>query len=457
MRILDRLKPRSITTQITGIVVISVVFGVVVVMTIVRGFIDSNPRYSVAVVVAQIGTLTQLVQAAKTDKEADAIMVLARDSGFNVRRVAVTDLKISPRDCCLSAKASFLVRRLESYWGVDVLEIFPMPGSSADQLAVRLNDRDALVFEGAFNFSPWVVVLAPTLLALIIVLLFVALLSIYAVRWIISPLSAMAGAAQSFGRSPDDNRVVNRDGPREIVQVADALNDMRTRIRALLDDRTRMLAAISHDLRTPLTRLRLRAERLTDPGLRDGLLHEISRITHMLDETLNYLRRDHRSESMSRIDLPSLLQTICAEFTDVGHTVVYEGPPHLTWRCRPNVLARAITNVVDNATKHGAVVTVSLRRLGESGVGEHGVEIDVGDDGPGIPLELHEKVFDPFFKGDTARSAAGRSGFGLGLSIARDVVRGHGGEIELLDRAPRGLIVRVRLPGETTGDRGNIS
>jgi signal transduction histidine kinase len=116
------------------------------------------------------------------------------------------------------------------------------------------------------------------------------------------------------------------------------------------------------------------------------------------------------------------------------------------------VLARAISNVVDNAVKHGAVVTVSLRL-----VDDRAAEIDVGDDGPGIPPALRDKVFDPFFKGDTARSAAGRSGFGLGLSIARDVVKGHGGEIELLDRAPRGLIVRVRLPDETTTARGNIS
>jgi signal transduction histidine kinase len=443
MRFLDRLKPRSITAQITGIVAISVVLGVVLVMAIVLFFLEGNPRYGLTAMAAQIGTVTRLAQASKTDDEIAAILAVARDTGIKVRRVALADLKISPQDCCQSIEALLLARRLQSRWSVDVQEVVPLPGSGPDQLAVKLDDRSALLFEAAFGFSLWTIVLAPTILTLIIVLLFVVLLSIYAVRWIISPLSAMAAAAQSFGRSPDDDRIVRRSGPREIVQVADALDDMRTRIRALLDDRTRMLAAISHDLRTPLTRLRLRAERLTDPVQREGQLHEIARITHMLDETLNYLRRDVRSESLSRIDLPSLLQTVCAEFADVGHAVAYDGPPHLTWKCRPNVLARAITNIVDNATKHGAVVTVSLRLLGE-----RGVEIDVGDDGPGIPPALHEKVFDPFFKGDTARGADGRSGFGLGLSIARDVVRGHGGEIELLARAPHGLIVRVRLPGE---------
>ena len=451
MRLRDRLKPRSITAQITGIVAVSVVVGVVLVMTIVLFFVEGNFGHSLGARASEIGTVTRLVQASKSEGEANQILAAARDAGVEVRRVALADLASSAQACCLSLKASLLARRLEAGWDVDVLEVVPPSGSGPDQLAVRLDDRSALLFEAAFGFSLWTMVLAPTVLTLIIVLLFLVLLSIYAVRWITSPLSAMAVAAQSFGRSPDDNRIVHRGGPREIVQVAEALDDMRTRIRALLDDRTRMLAAISHDLRTPLTRLRLRAERLADPGLRDGLLHEITRITHMLDETLNYLRRDVRSESPSRIDLPSLLQTVCAEFADVGRAVSYEGPPHLTWTCRPNVLTRAVTNIVDNATKHGAVVTVSLRLLGGNAA-----EIDVSDDGPGIPPALRRKVFDPFFKGDMARSAEARSGFGLGLSIARDVVKGHGGEIELLDRMPRGLIVRVLLPEHALAC-GNIS
>jgi signal transduction histidine kinase len=279
-------------------------------------------------------------------------------------------------------------------------------------------------------------------LTLTIVLVFVTLLSVYALRWIITPLSSVAAAAHFFGRSPDDDRVVNRSGPREIAQVADALNDMRTRIRALLDGRTRMLAAISHDLRTPLTRLRLRAERVADPELREGMLGEITRVTRMLDETLDYLRADVRSESASRVDLPSVLHTICTEFADVGHAISYEGPAHLAWICRPGVLMRAISNVVDNAVKHGSAVTVALRACGQGAV-----EIDVADDGPGIDPSLRQRVFDPFFKGDGARSS-NRSGFGLGLSIAREVIKGHGGDIHFLDRAPRGLIVRMSLPGD---------
>jgi signal transduction histidine kinase len=219
------------------------------------------------------------------------------------------------------------------------------------------------------------------------------------------------------------------------------LNTMRTRIRALIDDRTRMLAAISHDLRTPMTRLRLRAERIGDPELRDGILYEVTQVSRMLDETLEYLQPGARKEGMSRVDLSSLLRTVCTEFGDVGHDVAYAGPSRLGWVCRPHALARAVSNVVDNAVQHGSAVRVGLR-VGEDGV----AEIDVADDGPGIPAPLREKVFDPFFKGDDARPATAGRGFGLGLSIARDVVRGHGGSIALLDRLPQGLIVRMSLP-----------
>lgn len=288
----------------------------------------------------------------------------------------------------------------------------------------------------------WHLILAPTVLTVAVVLVFVTLLSVYAVRWIIAPLSSVAAAAETFGRTPDDDRIMSRSGTREIAQVAQALNDMRTRIRALLDDRTRMLAAISHDLRTPLTRLRLRAERIAEQDLREGMLNEITRITRMLDETLHYLRQDVRSEELSRIDLPSILQTICTEFADVGYAVTYEGPSRLIWTCRVGVLTRAISNIVDNAVKHGSAVAVALRQRDDGAV-----EIDIADDGPGIPVPLRGRVLDPFVKGDDARSPGDRSGFGLGLSIARDVVKGHGGEIDLLDRKPRGLIVRLSLPG----------
>lgn len=432
--------PRSITAQITCIVAISVLIGIVLVATSLFVLFDhdsSDPA-------TQIAKVTLQVKASGSPDNTAAIVTAAQRAGMKVTPIALADVETPPG----SAQDSFLVRRLagrlESDWGIDVIEGAPIASDGAGQLAVRVGDNSALLFDVSVATNPWHLVLAPTVLTLTIVFVSVTLLSVYAVRWVIAPLSSIAAAAHSFGRSPDDSQSASRIGPREIVQVADALNDMRTRIRSLLDDRTRMLAAISHDLRTPLTRMRLRAERIGDQDMRDGLLDEITRVTHMLDETLAYLREDFRSEGTSRVDLASVLQTICAEFADVGHAISYEGPARLTCTCRPSVLARAISNVVDNAVKHGSVVTVALRPC-SGGV----VQIDVADDGPGIPSSLREKVFDPFFKRDLARGSANRSGFGLGLSIARDVVRGHGGEIVLLDRDPCGTTVRMSLPCNT--------
>jgi signal transduction histidine kinase len=442
MRILPRLIPRSITAQITGIVAVSVLLGVALIMTSLFIFFDGGSNHNPSAAAGRIAALTLLVKAAESSDEA-AIVAAAERAGMKVTQVALTDLETTTDNVPLPLAARLVAGQLKSNWGIDVIKSARFPDRSADQLAIRVGDYGALLFETSAGVNLSHFVLAPTVLTLTIVLVFVTLLSVYAVRWIIAPLSSVAAAARSFGRSPDDSLIVNRNSPREITQVADALNDMRTRIRALLDDRTRMLAAISHDLRTPLTRLRLRVERIDAQDLRDGMLHEITQVTRMLDETLDYLRADVRSESTSRIDLPSVLQTICTEFADVGHAVSYEGPPRLTWTCRPSVLKRAISNVVDNAVKHGSVVTVALRARDDGAV-----EIDVADDGPGIPASLRENVFDPFFKGEDARSAATRSGFGLGLSIARDVVKVHGGEIDLLDRTPHGLIVRVSLPDE---------
>jgi signal transduction histidine kinase len=267
-------------------------------------------------------------------------------------------------------------------------------------------------------------------------------LSLYAVRWITAPLSSVASVARAFGHFPDNGEALREDGPFEIAQVAEALNDMRKRVSSLVDERTNMLQAISHDLRTPLTRLRLRVERLSNDSQREKMLQDIAIVSDMLGETLAFLREGCQSEAAHLVDVPSLLQTVCAQFTDVGYQVSYLGPARYAFACRARALTRAVTNIVDNGTKHGAVVTVALKVQNDDSV-----RIEVSDDGPGIPGPLREKVFEPFFKADTARRCPGpgQGSFGLGLSIARDIVRSHGGEIKLLDHAPHGLTVCLSI------------
>ncbi|MVA52786.1 HAMP domain-containing protein [Agrobacterium vitis] len=280
-------------------------------------------------------------------------------------------------------------------------------------------------------------------LQLIALVLPVILLSLYAARVIAAPLLEIAKAAETL--KPDDGpeRPFKESGAAEIKTLAKSLNDMRSRVRTMIDDRTRMLRAISHDLRTPLTRLHLRAERSTQPELKAAFLKDIFVLRGLINDTLTYLSKDMAAEKPVYADLPSILTTVCSDFSDVGFNVTYVGPERLPHRCRPRSLARAITNLVDNSTKFAQEVSVELSVLGNGTV-----RIRVVDDGPGLPDNLRTRVLEPFFKVDTARKSSDSSGFGLGLSIVDDIVRAHGGTIKLLNKAPHGLAAQIEFPAE---------
>jgi signal transduction histidine kinase len=447
MRLLRRSLPHTITAQVTWLMVAAVLLGVgltsaVHVYVVHYAKNPRDPEIIAAARAARIATIVEEARAARSPAELAHVLAAARLTGNDVDQVRLTHLAFTPGHRSLTpGLAGLIMTRLEDQWGMAPLEVAASPDRE-DRIAVKINEDRALVFRepphiqiGKFKW-----VLSSATLIVAISTFIVLFLSVYAVRWITAPLSTIASAARAFGRSSGENSLLREDGPLEIAQVAEALNDMRRRIQALVDERTRTLAAISHDLRTPLARLGLRAERMADASLRDSMLRDIAMVNDMLGEMLTYLREAGSPEPVNRVDLPSLLQTICAEFIDVGNSVSYQGPGRFTVSCRAPALTRAITNVIDNATKHGSTVTVALHEFNATVV-----RIDISDDGPGIPADLLNKVFEPFFKGNNARPSSRRAGFGLGLSIARDIVRSHGGDIELLDCAPHGLTVRVRL------------
>jgi signal transduction histidine kinase len=437
----QRLMPRSITAQIASLVAFSVLFGIALAVTIILYFFgsisDDDKRRFAAGRVAEIA---HLLRAAKTPDEADVVLAMVRRDNLDVTRVVLADLVPRAADDVRPLSSRRVLRQMAAQPGIELLEGLHYPASPSSQIVVKLDEGHVLISNLVIDGSFWPILIRSAAAMVIVVLIFMPLLSVYAVRWLVAPLAEAANAAASFGRSPQPQKALSRRGPREIIQVIDALNEMRIRIHALLDDRTRMLAAISHDLRTPLTRLRLRTERVGQDNLRTAMLDDIAKVTHMINETLEYLRDDARSEVVSRIDLPSFLQTVCTDFTDTGHTVTYAGPARLSYPCRPRALARAITNVVENAVKHGSIVTVAL-----GAESADSIEIEVADDGPGIPAALRHKVFEPFFKADNARRQS-NSGFGLGLSIAHDIVKRHGGSIEMKSREPSGLRVLMLLP-----------
>jgi signal transduction histidine kinase len=439
----QRLLPRNITAQITSLVAISVLLGITLVVAILWFLFDPLLRDDNPMAVAgRVTEITRLVRAAKSPAEVDALLAVIRRSGLEVKRVVLTDLIPTPTNDHRPFSSRLALRPLASRPEIELLDGLRDPTGPPSQIISRLDEGHALMVALALDASLWPLLSTSTALLVIIVMVSMLLLSVYAVRWVVAPLAEVASAAASFGRSPQAHEALSRRGPREIIQVTDALNDMRTRIRLLLDDRTRMLAAISHDLRTPLTRLRLRAERINQEGLRTAILGDLIKVSRMLDETLEYLRDDAQSEPVSRVDLPSFLQTICSDFADMGHAVSYVGPTRLSYACHPRALSRAVTNIVENAVKHGSTVSVAL------GAGDD-IKIEVSDDGPGIPAAIRDKAFEPFFKVDNARRE-NNSGFGLGLSIAQEIIKRHGGDIEMRPAEPTGLRVLMVLPPETS-------
>lgn len=270
------------------------------------------------------------------------------------------------------------------------------------------------------------------------ILTLVSMFSVFSMRVIMLPLRRIANAAANADLS-NDAQIFEERGAMELVVVAKALNSMRNRISMLMEARTRMLRGISHDLRTPLTRIRMRAESLSEGATRDAILSDIRRLDSLLTESLAYLRDNHRHEAIERTDLASLIQTVCNEFADVDFDVEYQGPNRLVVNCRPLALTRAITNLCDNATKFGNKVLVELLET------VNGVVIEVSDDGPGISDQHKDRVFEPFFKADEARNGS-NGGFGLGLPIVAEIVQLHNGALHLHDRQPHGLRVRLELP-----------
>jgi signal transduction histidine kinase len=283
-----------------------------------------------------------------------------------------------------------------------------------------------------FWIGPWV-------LTLLFAAISVTLLGVWTARALTAPLSSFAMAAESFSLNGSPAPLPER-GPEEIRSLAKALNRMRERITALIDDRTRMLAAISHDLRTPITRMRLRSEFIEDDGHRGCMLGDLDQMRSMLESVLSFLRNDRKLESMTLVDIASTLQLVTDQFADMGHKVAYDGPQHAMATLRPDDLYRSITNLVENAVRFGAEATVRLTMSPNS------VTIDVEDDGPGISDARKDAMLEPFVRGDEARNMDEAAGFGLGLSIARAIVLAHDGELSLNDRQPHGLVVRIELP-----------
>lgn len=302
-------------------------------------------------------------------------------------------------------------------------------------VALQLMDGSWLNFSFAsvrsLPFSSW-----SHLLALAAGIAAVMALGVGALRLITRPIESLATAAEELGRGarPGDVPVA---GLSEVRLAARAFNRMQRRIRRMIEDRTQMIAAISHDLRTPITRLRLRAEFIEDAEEQQKMLTDLDQMEAIIRSTLAFAREDSDTEPTSEVDLTVLLQEVAEDHPPAQAEAPREG--HCILRARPVALRRCLNNLVENAIRYGRSATIAIRDL------PNAVEVTIDDGGPGIPEDRLKDVFRPFVRLEDSRNRDS-GGAGLGLAIARSVVLAHGGTIALANRKEGGLRVTVRLP-----------
>ncbi|PLW75031.1 ATP-binding protein [Cohaesibacter celericrescens] len=278
----------------------------------------------------------------------------------------------------------------------------------------------------------------PFLISMGVMATLIALVVILAVRKLTAPLRELEGASRKLGRG-DTVEPLQEQGPAEVRNTIAAFNAMQDRLMRFVQDRTRMLAAVSHDLRTPITTLRLRVEFIDDDEMRDKILATLEEMQSMTDAVLAFAREDAAKEETKNVDVAALLSATAEDYADVGKDVRFDGPDSLIYSCRAVSLKRAIRNLTDNALRYAGNAAIHLRTTAKT------LEIEISDTGPGIPPDKLDDVFAPFFRVEGSRNLE-TGGVGLGLSITRTIVRGHGGDIFLTNRPEGGLMATISLP-----------
>jgi signal transduction histidine kinase len=303
-------------------------------------------------------------------------------------------------------------------------------------LAVQLKDGSWLstAFAKKMVNGMWT---TQSIISLAVTAVILSICAAFIARGMTRPMRRLAVAAEALGRG-ESVTPLPESGPDDIRHTAVAFNLMQARLQRFVEDRTRMLAAIGHDLRTPITSLRLRTEFVTDDETREKMLSTLDELRAMTEATLAFSREQATEEVTRNVNLTALVESLCDDLVEIGHDVTCLDAPKIGYRCRADALKRAVRNLVENAVRYGERARVSLRS------GPSAIEIVVEDDGPGIDAEAIERVFAPFFRLENSRNRE-TGGIGLGLSIARNIVRHHGGDVTLTNTGS-GLIATISLP-----------
>jgi signal transduction histidine kinase len=314
-------------------------------------------------------------------------------------------------------------------------------GAARLQVEVRLQDGRWARFDSRLPEAPQAL---PWRLALTLAVLLASVLALSygAVRWVVRPLQRLTDAAQALGQDLHSPPLAET-GPVEVQRAARAFNTMQQRLAAFVDERTRMLTALSHDLKTPLTRMRLRADLMDDEDQRQRFEADLKEMEAMVTQTLDFMRGLGGHEPSQPLDLMVLLTALQRDHQAMGRTVAVDGPAQLPVQAVPSLLRRALNNLIDNAVLYGERATVRVEQTATH------VLLHIEDAGPGVPGSELERVFEPFHRLEASRNRA-TGGTGLGLGIARNVARLHGGDVVLHNRPEGGLDAVLSLLREPT-------
>ena len=435
-RVFKRLLPRGLFGRSLIIIVAPMVVlqGVVTYAFFERHY-DVVTRHMAQGVAADVGYLIALKQSPTKDKA--AFETAARSFGYQVV-FAPGERLTAP----YSRFTSVFKNAINAAIAAQLGETYPFTSRHVGRivdLKVQLKNgvldimipHDRLIASNADIFILWMVVSSLLLIAVAILFL----------RNQVRPIERLAYAAEAFGKGQTVPGF-KPYGAAEVRRAAQAFITMRARIERYLQQRTEMLAGVSHDLKTPLTRLKLQIAMLDDGPESAALKEDVAEMEHMLDEYLQFARGEGGEEAQAA-DVSEVVKEAAAAALKArggkSERLAVEAPSEVILSVRRNALKRCATNLIDNALKHGTRVAVTLARNG------HSVEIFVDDDGPGIPPERREEAFRPFHRLDVGRNLQ-TGGVGLGLAIARDVARAHGGDLTLDDSAMGGLRAAIRLP-----------
>lgn len=398
----------------------------------------------------QIHIITKLIEAAPPQAR-PRLATVAGIKDFQVdwyaNKTQVLSLSENAKEISFSPETIHRLRG-DANWNIAVMKSEDnISAPSKDQhalikpekifLTVELRDNSWVVFSG--TQQNWPRARAKRMGIVLTLLIFsVVTLSLVAARQLAKPIEQFSEAVRRFGtntRAPQ----MSETGPQELRVAIKAFNAMQSQIHKFVSDRTSMLMAISHDLRTPLTRMRLRGEFIEDTEQQTKLFRDVDEMHAMIDAALAFFRDDAETEQTTQFDLSELLRTIRDDYTDQGIDIPYCGPEHQVYSGRPMGLKRAFTNLIDNTVKYGTLPEIELTCL------EQAISVAIKDRGPGIPSEFLQQVFTPFYRLEGSRSRK-TGGVGLGLTIVRTIVHSHGGDIVLKNRDGGGLKAVITLP-----------